>query len=142
MLEVLLVEDCEADVVLVREAMSSLDLPLRLHHVNDGHDALAFLRREEIFAMCPRPDAVMLDANTPRRTGVEVLTEIRSDPALRDLRVVVFSSSSVPRDAAASLAAGADRYVTKPLEFDPFVRAVQDVLRAWVEAGPTRAQER
>ena len=132
MLDVLLVEDCEGDVIMVQEAMEALNLPLRLHHVVNGEDALAFLRREGVFASCPRPGAVLLDANTPRRTGLEVLDAVRADVALRDLKVVVFSSSAVPEDAAANLAAGADGYVTKPLQFDTFVQAVQDILRGWV----------
>jgi CheY-like chemotaxis protein len=141
-IDVLLVEDCLADVLLVQEAVETLDAPVRLHHVDNGEEALAFLRRQGAYAACPAPHAVLLDANTPRRTALEVLAEVRTDAALRDLKVVVFSSSAVPRDAAASLAAGADGYVTKPLEFDPFVRAVHDVLRLWVDEARTERSGR
>ncbi|GGK19650.1 response regulator [Deinococcus malanensis] len=129
MLEVLLVEDCEGDVLLVQEAVADVDV--RLHVVRDGVDALAFLKRERAFADCPRPAAVLLDAHLPRRNAVEVLQEIRTDPALNSLKVVVFSSSEAPRDAELNLAAGADAYVAKPLGFEAFVQAVQHILRDW-----------
>ena len=129
MLEVLLVEDCEADVLLVQEAVETLGVPARLHHVEHGELALAFLKREGIFALSPAPDVVLLDANTPRRTAVEVLAEVRGDVMLQHLTVVVFSSSEAPRDVAESLAAGADEYVAKPLTFDAFISTVHSVLR-------------
>ena len=131
MLEVLLVEDFKGDVILVREAVESFDLPVRLHVVDDGEDALTFLRREGEDGARTRPGLVLLDANTPRRGALEVLAVVRADPTLRDLNVVVFSSSAAPRDVAASVAAGATAYVSKPMAFDEFVRMVHDTLRTW-----------
>ena len=136
MLEVLLVEDLEGDVLLVQEAVADLELQVRLHVVRDGVEALAFLKREGAYANGPFPHLVVLDANTPRRSAQEVLREIRLDSALKALPVVVFSSSGSSRDAELNLAAGANAYVTKPLEFEAFVRAVQGILRGWSGPGP------
>ncbi|SMB97685.1 response regulator [Deinococcus hopiensis] len=132
MFEVLLVEDMEGDVLLVQEAVADLDMEVRLHVVRDGVDALAFLKREGPYMDRPAMGIVLMDANTPRRNAVEVLRELRSDSALKSLPVVVFSSSAASHDAELNLAAGADAYVTKPLEFEAFMQAVQGILRHWM----------
>ncbi|UQN06482.1 response regulator [Deinococcus sp. QL22] len=113
-----------------------------MHVVRDGVDALSFLKREGSFVNSSPPDLVLMDANMPRQNAVEVLQEIRRDPALKALNVVVFSSSAVPQDAELNLAAGADAYVTKPVAFGAFVQTVQHILRdwaGWVPEGPCKS---
>ncbi|AFZ67159.1 response regulator [Deinococcus peraridilitoris] len=134
MFDVLLVEDNQADVLLVHEALTDFAPAVCLHVVDDGEQALAFLRRAGSFAGAPRPHLMLLDGNTPRRNAVEVLRELRGDPELVGLPVVVFSTSAAATDIERSLSAGADGYVEKPLGLGEFLTAVQDTLRSWLSA--------
>ncbi|WP_027482479.1 response regulator [Deinococcus pimensis] len=128
---VLLVEDSEADVLLVREAIDALDVEVRLHVVTNGEEALAYLLGDGAFHGQDGPDLVLLDSNMPRRNALEVLQVVRAQPTLSGLPIVVFSSSEASRDVEANLAAGASAYVTKPMSFDDFVQVVQETLRFW-----------
>src|ERR1041385_4449444 len=110
---VLQVEDNEADVRLTREALREAGEQLRLSVVGDGEQALAFLRNEEGFEDAPRPHLVLLDLNLPRKDGVEVLQEMRQDPELAPIPVIVLTSSSEARDIDASYAAGANAFVVQ-----------------------------
>jgi CheY-like chemotaxis protein len=129
---VLQVEDNEADVRLTREALREAGEELRLSVVPDGEQALAYLRREEGFEDAPRPHLVLLDLNLPRKDGVEVLEEMRRDPALAPIPVIVLTSSSAARDVDACYAAGANAFVTKSLEFDEFIERIGVIREFWL----------
>lgn len=126
-LHVLLVEDDAADVALVEDAFATHRLPSRLHVANDGVQALAFLRREGRFDSAPRPDLVLLDLNMPMMDGREVLAAVKSDTALRQIPIVVFTTSALDSDIVTSYSAHANAYVTKPLDLDEFTGVVAKI---------------
>jgi CheY-like chemotaxis protein len=126
-LDVLLVEDDPGDVLMTREAFEDQGLGNRLSVVSDGVEALAFLRREGAYADAPRPDLILLDLNLPRRDGREVLDEIKKDPGLRQIPVVVLTTSSADEDILRSYQLHANAYVTKPVDFEKFVAVVRRI---------------
>jgi CheY-like chemotaxis protein len=126
-IEVLLVEDDPGDVLMTREALAEGDHARRLNVVGDGVAALAYVRREAPFAGAIRPDLVVLDLNLPRRNGREVLADMKADPALRDIPVVVLTTSSAERDVLDSYQLHANAFITKPLDYDSFVTAVRQI---------------
>lgn len=130
---VLLVEDNEADVRLTREALREAGENVRLSSVPDGEQALAFLRREGGFAEAPRPDLVLLDLNLPRKNGLEVLEELRTEEALACIPVIVLTSSSARQDVEACYARGANAFVVKPLELDGFMDLIGAIRGFWLE---------
>jgi CheY-like chemotaxis protein len=130
---VLLVEDNEADVRLTREALREAGDDVRLSMVADGEQALAFLRREGGFSEAPRPDLVLLDLNLPRKNGLEVLDELRADPSLAQIPVIVLTSSAARSDVEAAYARGANAFVVKPHELDVFMDLINAVRTFWLE---------
>lgn len=128
---ILLVEDNPGDVRLVREALREGKISHELSIVGDGVEAMAFLRREGCYAHVPHPDLVMLDLNLPRKDGRVVLAEIKDDPTLRRLPVVVLTTSSDERDIVASYGLHANAVVTKPIDLDQFIAAVQAIENFW-----------
>jgi CheY-like chemotaxis protein len=122
----LYVEDEDAAVFLLETALKEAEINLTLHRVSDGEEALAFLRRAGSYAKAPRPDMILLDLNLPRKTGHEVLSEMRDDSDLHEIPVVIFTSSSAPSDKRKSIALGAKKHITKPSSFDGFVEAIKD----------------
>jgi len=133
MLNVLIVEDAEADQVLLGEAIASADLPVRPVFVSDGILALAYLRGEHPYENADPPAVLLLDGSTPRLDAVDVVREIRSDPATRTLPVIVFSGSADPNRARRCYEAGANGYVIKPLELPDYFDVVQTTLRYWTQ---------
>jgi CheY-like chemotaxis protein len=129
---ILQVEDNEADVRLTREALRESGNGVRLSVVGDGEQALAFLRREAGFEDSPRPHLVLLDLNLPRKDGLEVLREMRADPSLARIPVIMLSSSTETRDVDASYAAGASAFVAKPLELDEFIAGMGAIREFWL----------
>ncbi|HEV2088641.1 MAG TPA: response regulator [Cryptosporangiaceae bacterium] len=127
MVEVLLVEDDPGDVLLTREALADNKVHNRLHIVNNGADAMAFLRREGPYADAPTPDLVLLDLNLPRMDGREVLAAIKSDESLRRIPVVVLTTSEAEDDVLRSYDLHANAYITKPVDFAQFVEVVRQV---------------
>jgi CheY-like chemotaxis protein len=125
--EVLLVEDDVGDVVMTREALEEGKVLNRLHVVGDGVEALEFLRREGRFADAPRPDLILLDLNLPRRDGRQVLAEVKGDPELRRIPIVVLTTSEAEEDILRSYDLHANAYVTKPVDFDRFVAVIQQI---------------
>ena len=125
--EILLVEDNPDDVDLTTEALRESGANQRLHVVENGPDAMRFLRHEGVYANAPVPDLILLDLNLPIQSGHEVLTAIRSDPALRSIKVVVLTSSSTQADIRRALYLGANAYVTKPVDLDDYVRIVETI---------------
>ena len=126
-IDVLLVEDDPGDVVIAREALKAAGLKTRLSVVSDGDEALAFLRRSGRHERARRPDLVLLDLNLPGRSGLEVLAEVKSDPHLRRIPVVVLTTSGSAQDITRSYDLHANVYVAKPVDFDDFARVVQQI---------------
>lgn len=129
---VLLVEDDDADADLAREALAGSALVTELHVVVDGAAALAFLRRDGPHADAPVPDLVLLDLNMPGIDGRSVLMEVKRDPVLRDIPVVVLSSSASPRDVAGAYALSANCYVTKPVGLASYLATIRAIVRFWL----------
>jgi CheY-like chemotaxis protein len=126
-IEVLLVEDDPGDVLMTREAFEDYKVTNQLHVVQDGADAMAFLRREGEYADVPRPDLVLLDLNLPRMDGREVLQAIKSDPTLASIPVVVLTTSEAEEDVLRSYSLHANAYVTKPVDFERFIDVVRQI---------------
>jgi CheY-like chemotaxis protein len=126
-IEVLLIEDDPGDVLMTREAFEDAKVANNLYVVSDGEDALAFLRREGAHAEVPRPDLVLLDLNLPRVDGREVLEQIKNDPELRSIPVVVLTTSEAEDDIVHSYSLHANAYVTKPVDFDRFHQVVRQI---------------
>ena len=140
-IEVLLVEDDPGDVLMTREAFADHKVRNNLNVVSDGVEALAYVRREAPYADALRPDLVLLDLNLPRRDGREVLAEMKTDPALRDIPIVVLTTSAAEADILASYSLHANAYVTKPVDFDRFitvVRQIDDFFVSVVKLPPRR----
>ena len=126
-LRVLLVEDDPGDVVIAEEALRAGHVDSRLEVVSDGVEALAYLRNEGSYADAPRPDLILLDLNLPRKSGHEVLEEVKADPALRSIPVVVLTTSGLEEDVARCYDHYANVYVTKPVDFEQFTRVVKQI---------------
>jgi CheY-like chemotaxis protein len=119
-------------VRLTREALRESGDDVRLSAVGDGEQALAFLRRTEGFADAPRPDLVLLDLNLPRKDGLEVLREMRADPELAAVPVLMLTTSAAEHDVAACYAQGANCYLVKPNELDDFMHLMDAVRSFWL----------
>ena len=130
-IEILLVEDNPADVRLTQEALRESKLSNRLHAVGDGEQALRFLRREGEHAESPRPDLVLLDLNLPRLSGREVLAQVKADPDLRRIPVVVLTTSEAEEDIVRSYDLHANAYVRKPVDFHRFTDVVRLIEDFW-----------
>ena len=126
-LSVLLVEDDPGDVLIAREAMAAGQLSTTLDVVTDGVEAIKYLRRQNGFAEAPRPDLILLDLNLPRMSGHEVLAEVKSDPELRRIPVVVLTTSQAQEDIAKSYDLHASVHVSKPVDFDDFAGVVKQI---------------
>ncbi len=131
-IHILLVEDNPGDAELTREALADSKLLSRLHVVRDGVEALAFLHQEGEYAQVPRPDLVLLDLNLPRKDGRAVLKEIKADPSLRLIPVVVLTSSQAEQDVARAYELNANCYVTKPVGLEQFLTIVQSIEQFWL----------
>jgi CheY-like chemotaxis protein len=131
-IEVLLVEDDPGDVLMTQEAFAEHKVRNRLAVVSDGEEAIAYLRREGRFSDAVRPDLVLLDLNLPRRDGRQVLEEIKSDEQLRQIPVVVLTTSQADEDILRSYALHANAYVTKPVDFDRFIAVVRQIDQFFV----------
>lgn len=126
-IEVLLVEDDPGDILLTKEAFEDNKVRNNLQVVSDGEEAIAFLRRQGPYAQAPRPDLVLLDLNLPRKDGREVLQEVKADPDLRSIPIVVLTTSEADEDILRSYRLHANAYVTKPVDFDQFIRVVRQI---------------
>lgn len=130
--EILLVEDNEGDVRLTREALREGKIRNNLSVAADGVEALRFLRREGPHGDAPRPDLILLDLNLPRKNGQEVLEEIKSDPDLKRIPVVVLTTSDAEQDVLRSYDLHANCYITKPVVLDSFLEVVRSLEDFWV----------
>ena len=131
-IEILLVEDNPGDARLTREALRTGKIHTHLNQVADGEEALSYLRRNGKYAGAPRPDLILLDLNLPRKSGREVLEEIKSDAELRRIPVVVLTSSEAEQDILQSYDLRANCYVCKPVDLDQFIKVVQSIEDFWL----------
>ena len=131
-IEILLVEDNAADVRLTEEALREGKVRNNLHVARDGMEALEFLKRQGKHAKATRPDLILLDLNLPRRDGREVLAEIKNDPELKMIPVVVLTTSSAEADILKSYKLHANCYITKPVDLEQFVSVVKSIDDFWL----------
>ena len=124
---VLLVEDDEGDVLMTREAFEFYKVRNPLHVVSDGEQALQFVRRTGPYADAPRPGLILLDVNLPRVSGLEVLAELKQDPELRPIPVVMLTTSQADEDILRSYSLHANAYVSKPVDFEQFTAAIRQI---------------
>jgi CheY-like chemotaxis protein len=129
--DILLVEDNQADVIITREALLQAKVVNQLHVVEDGVQAMEFLHHAGEYSASPRPDLIILDLNLPRKNGQEVLSEIKKDPALMAIPVVVLTTSHAEEDILKSYGLHANCYIVKPLDFSNFVKVVQSIRQFW-----------
>ena len=126
-IEILLVDDDSGDVLLMQEALRESSLRNTLQVVKDGVEAMAYLRRESAYKDAARPDVVLLDLNLPRKDGREVLADIKQDPALRTIPVVILTTSTSDADILTAYDLHANLYVNKPVDLDEFLNIVREI---------------
>jgi two-component system, chemotaxis family, response regulator Rcp1 len=131
-IELLLVEDSEPDVRLTQEALHEAKVKNRLWVVDDGVEALAFLRRQGQYAEMPRPDLILLDLNLPRKDGRQVLLEIKNDETLKRIPVVILTTSKNEEDVLRAYDLHANCYITKPVDFNRFMEVVKSIENFWL----------
>ena len=129
----LLIEDGEADQRLVARALKSAKIKTNLHIVENGEDGLAFLRGDGEHKGSPRPNLILLDLNLPRIDGKQVLREIRADENLKDIPVVMLTTSSAERDITESYQLGVNAYITKPVEAQDFIESILKLEEFWFD---------
>ncbi|MCY3957372.1 MAG: response regulator [Chloroflexi bacterium] len=131
-IEILLVEDNPGDVRLTQEAVREAKIRNTLNVVNDGEQAIAYVRRQGEYADRPRPDLILLDLNLPRKDGREVLQDLKCDPDLHRIPVVVLTSSEAEQDILRTYDLYANAYVTKPVDLEQFMRVVSSIQDFWL----------
>ncbi len=131
-IEILMVEDSPGDARLTIEALKDAKVLNRISVVEDGVDAMAFLRREGKHADAPRPDLILLDLNLPKKDGREVLAEVKGDPGLAQIPVVVLTTSQAEQDILQSYQLHANCYITKPVDLDQFMTVIKSVESFWL----------
>lgn len=131
-IEILLIEDNPGDVRLTQEAARETKVHNNMHIVNNGLDAMAFLRHEGRFGTVPRPDLILLDLNMPGMDGREVLRQVKSDESLRRIPVVIITSSQAEEDILRAYDLQASCYVTKPVDLDQFIKVVKNIENFWL----------
>jgi CheY-like chemotaxis protein len=126
-IDVLMVEDDDGDILMTKEAFEYYKVQNRLHVVTDGEQALQFLRRQGPYADAPRPGLILLDVNLPRLSGLEVLAELKNDPDLLVIPVVMLTTSRAEEDIVRSYSLHANAFVTKPVDFEHFMEAIRQI---------------
>ena len=132
LLHILLVEDSPTDVMMTREALEYYKVLNPLHVVEDGVEAMQYLRREGKYCAAPRPGLIILDLNLPRKSGREVLEDVKTDPELMNIPVVVLTTSKSEEDVVRSYGLHANCYITKPIDFTKFVDVVRSISEFWL----------
>jgi chemotaxis family two-component system response regulator Rcp1 len=130
--EILLVEDSPSDAALTIEALEAGKVANKLTLVEDGVEAMDFLRRKGKYAKSARPDLIMLDLNLPRKDGREVLAEIKNDPDLKIIPIIVLTTSRSDKDILQSYQLNANCYITKPVDFTQFIDVVKSIEKFWL----------
>ena len=131
-IEILLVEDSPSDAEFTVEALKEAKVRNHLNVVEDGVQAMEFLRRQGQFAQAPRPDLIMLDLNLPRKDGREVLAELKADDTLKTIPVVVLTTSRAEQDVLRAYQLHANCYITKPVDFQQFLNVVRSIESLWL----------
>jgi CheY-like chemotaxis protein len=131
-IEILLVEDSPSDTDLTLEALKGFKVRNHVSVVEDGVQALQFLRRQAPYAEAPRPDLIMLDLNLPRKDGREVLAEIKTDDDLKTIPIVVLTTSHAEQDVLRAYQLSANCYITKPVDFNQFLDVVRSIESFWL----------
>ncbi len=131
-IEILLVEDNLGDIRLTEEALREGKVWNRINKVEDGVEALAFLRKQGNYTSVPRPDLILLDLNLPKKDGREVLGEIKEDPNLRRIPVVVLTTSKTEEDIIKSYDLHVNSYVTKPVDLNKFLNVIRSIEDFWL----------
>lgn len=131
-IDILLVEDSPSDTDLTVEALGVGKVANRLSIVEDGVQAMEFLRRQGRFANAPRPDLILLDLNLPRKDGREVLAEVKADPSLRHIPIIVLTTSQAEQDVLRAYSLHANCYVTKPVDFRQFIEVIRSIENFWL----------
>ncbi|MEG4390968.1 response regulator [Microcoleus sp. BROC3] len=131
-IEILLIEDSPSDADLAIEVLSQGKILNNLHFVEDGVEAIKFLRRKEPYLSVPRPDLILLDLHLPKKSGVEVLEEIKNDQKLKLIPVVILSTSAAPEDIFKSYSLHANCYITKPVDLVQFTKVVRLIEEFWL----------
>ncbi len=132
-IQILLVEDNPGDVRLTIEALRGAKVANELHVVADGEEAIEFLRQTGRHTEAPRPDIVLLDLNLPRLDGREVLANVKSDPDLAKIPIIVLTSSTAEQDIEESYGLHANCYISKPVDFTEFIQAVRSLEGFWLK---------
>jgi two-component system response regulator len=130
-IEILLVEDNPGDILLTQEALRDDKLKVKLSVVTDGKEALDFLYRRGTYSDAPRPDLILLDLNLPRKDGREVLAEIKNDPSLKSLPVVILTTSQAEADIVKAYMLNANCYIQKPIDLEQFIKVVKSIESFW-----------
>jgi CheY-like chemotaxis protein len=143
-IDILLVEDSETDAELTLQALKQGKLRNTVHHVQDGVEAMKFLRKEGEYANEARPDLVLLDLNMPKLDGREVLKQIRQHPTLKVIPVVVLTTSNQDQDILQTYGLAANSYIVKPVDLNSFFEVVRQISNFWVKvvALPPKADKR
>ncbi|GGR09107.1 two-component system response regulator [Actinoplanes ianthinogenes] len=132
-LDVLIVDDDDADTLMIEEALLTAEPQPAVHRVADGSEAMDYLRRQGQYEDAARPDLILLDLNMPRMNGHEVLAQVKSDDALKSIPIVVLTTSTALPDITASYTRHANAFVTKPMDLEGFEEAVQKIKRFYSE---------
>jgi two-component system, chemotaxis family, response regulator Rcp1 len=140
-IQILLVEDSPSDAKLTLKALTLAKVANQVHHVEDGVAAMDFLKRQGPLSGSPRPDLVLLDLNLPRKDGRQVLLEMKTDPDLASIPVVVLTTSKAEEDILRSYKLHANCYITKPVNFERFLEVIQSIEDFWLSVVvlPTKA---
>ena len=131
-IEILLVEDCVEEAELTMDSLRDGRVRNRIHWVEDGEEAMTFLRRQGVYAAAPRPDLILLDLHLPRKSGLEVLAEVKQAPDLKRIPIVIMTTSSDEKDVLQAYDRHANCYVIKPVDMDKFIEAVKSIEDFWL----------
>lgn len=131
-IRILLVEDNSADARLVMEVFKDFKIKNKIYHTKDGVEAIAFLYKNKKYKDAPRPDIILLDLNLPKKDGREVLKEIKEDPDLKSIPVVILTTSNSEDDILKTYSNYANCYITKPVDFEPFVNVLKSIEKFWL----------
>ena len=130
-IDILIIEDNEGDARLIKEVLSDGKIANLLHNVKDGVQAMEFLRKKGAYANVVKPDLIILDLNLPKKDGREVLSEIKNDPELKKIPVVIMTTSQAEEDILKSYNLHANCYITKPIDLNQFIKVVKSIEEFW-----------
>lgn len=132
-IEILLIEDDMGDIEIIKDSFENGIVPCNVSVVNDGEEALCFLRKKDSFADAKRPDLILLDLNLPKKDGRELLDTIKQDPIFKIIPVIIITNSFEDRDVIMSYVLQANAYIVKPMEHEKFLGALQEIQNFWLK---------